>query len=980
MTSNARIEPLICTHVSLNPSVNNRYSCDVLEVFIAAAHAIQYKGRMLNIDTSKLFSNLPDVLNASLCFWHLTFMPMITEAVQNSRPFNTNLMSFGFSCFKEIFIPYERFVIDQSKLLEYYRKKQQTEAEFAMYLNWCHSQRQCNRLQLNDLLVKPMQRMTKYSLILRRILDYTVNESDRIAVETMENFTKRNVVDLNRSVRQREELDKLDVLETTIENFEVDIKHDEAERICKSFAKLNLRAPMLYCLPLHSRSLVHQGELRFRDGAKEIDVRVLLLTDMLLVCRKLARGNAYQYKQIRPKYMLDKMVQIPKFVSKNNRDLSSLLYVLVDDLGSAYTSFALSEMTKDPNPQLTLKTMENKFKAAKLTYELMTLIAHNPNKELSKADVMNVAEYTNTKSRYATEEGLIEQEALERVATMTHRSMGALTDRDFSHISLKHQSFEGTTYAPSTQIVIGASARMPGRSKKCCIVHRTSNIQQTYTPRDSQSASSQPTPRARSPEPKASSSRLVKRIDTSPSCLQPPDTDVCSSITVRVSESDSEMVMTLQPTPLLQPSPSKSSESSSTTQSTLRVQPQNSIATLIYSLPDLTVEPCTPRTTSSPTQPSASEKMYQSHHEQLQRNRLMTSQTQQYLTPDSRGSSYPPPSPTRASLKRSLAFSYSLKNPPLSKMGHVGSQSQLDTAYYSQSQDERGGSPKPGTSSENSDRKTKLTSSRSNSKKDESEDGHSDLSPTRKDERLDSSYRDESLDLYRRGDSTCSSYKDESFASTYRHGSTDLSFKDKSTSPSHRDESPATSDRDEISAERSYKEISPYSSIQDESPSQSQREESIGRGSLEISTGPGATSKSSDIVAVIKVHGSETNRATPDGQIHDKEQTGRESSDSFLKQESLSFSYDSSRSHKDETTCSHYKQYSLSTGFEEKNLKERRPEACLQEDPIVMTQFPGTSYHFGSTSTDSSSVHSHDKSNASQEGDNSNTCNDKCNS
>ncbi|XP_063837776.1 Golgi-associated RAB2B interactor protein 3-like isoform X2 [Ostrinia nubilalis] len=32
--------------------------------------------------------------------------------------------------------------------------------------------------------------------------------------------------------------------------------------------------------------------------------------------------------------------------------------------------------------------------------------------------------------------------------------------------------------------------------------------------------------------------------------------------------------------------------------------------------------------------------------------------------------------PYRASLKRGLAFSYSFKNPPLSKMGHVNSQSQ----------------------------------------------------------------------------------------------------------------------------------------------------------------------------------------------------------------------------------------------------------------------------------------------------------------
>ncbi|XP_060809449.1 uncharacterized protein LOC132903932 [Amyelois transitella] len=70
--------------------------------------------------------------------------------------------------------------------------------------------------------------------------------------------------------------------------------------------------------------------------------------------------------------------------------------------------------------------------------------------------------------------------------------------------------------------------------------------------------------------------------------------------------------------------------------------------------------------------------LYQSHQETLLRNRLQAQQQQhhhQYLSPDHRGTSYPPPSPTRASLKRGLAFSHSFKNPPLWKMGHVNSQS-----------------------------------------------------------------------------------------------------------------------------------------------------------------------------------------------------------------------------------------------------------------------------------------------------------------
>ncbi|XP_046976876.1 uncharacterized protein LOC124542959 [Vanessa cardui] len=682
----------------------------LIEVYIGAAHALQNKGKMLNIETAKLFSNLPDVLNASLAFWHLAYVPMLADAIQNSKPFNMQFMSNGFSFFREIFVPYEKFVVEQGKLLEYYRKKQQTEAEFAMFLTWCHSQKECNRLQLNDYLVKPMQRMTKYSLILERILNHTDDADEYMAIKVMVQLAKNILVDLNRSVRQREEIDQLDQLENSIEGFTIGVKDDDVEKICKSLGKLNVKAPMLYCLPIHKRNLIHQGELRFRDGAKEIDVRVLLLTDMLLVCRKLARGNAYQYKQIRPKYMVDKLVQIPKYVGKNNKDISCLLYILVDDLGSPCTSFYLSEMPKDPKPQHTLKMWEMKFKEAKLTYEIVTLMSKNPDKEIDKAEVSRFIGLTNI--RLSKEDKIVETEARERVATMLHRSMGAPNERNFSPIPWNTQTFDGTPYS-TDQILIGASIRQTGRHRKCSVVHRTSVIQPPAdtTPQVSQSTSFQQASSSQSQdELQAAPRRVVKRISISPDrLLPPPDTAGGSSITVRVTESESEISRLETP---MQLSPSKSSECSSSTQNTLRVQPQNNVATLIYSLPDLTIEPSTPRSTSSPTQPTASERMYQSHNETLERNRLMTTQTQQYLTPDSRGSSYPPPSPTRGSLKRSLAFSYSFKNPPLSKMGHVSSQSQLDTLQHSQSQEERGSSPKPGTS-EKSDKKSKLSSSSS---------------------------------------------------------------------------------------------------------------------------------------------------------------------------------------------------------------------------------------------------------------------------
>lgn len=37
----------------------------------------------------------------------------------------------------------------------------------------------------------------------------------------------------------------------------------------KKTSHINLKAPMQGCLPTHSRSIVHQGDVRFKDHMKE---------------------------------------------------------------------------------------------------------------------------------------------------------------------------------------------------------------------------------------------------------------------------------------------------------------------------------------------------------------------------------------------------------------------------------------------------------------------------------------------------------------------------------------------------------------------------------------------------------------------------------------------------------------------------------------------------------------------------------------
>ena len=50
---------------------------------------------------------------------------------------------------------------------------------------WCETQRDCNRLRLLDILVQPMQRLTKYSLLLKAILKKTDDDAVRAQLIAM---------------------------------------------------------------------------------------------------------------------------------------------------------------------------------------------------------------------------------------------------------------------------------------------------------------------------------------------------------------------------------------------------------------------------------------------------------------------------------------------------------------------------------------------------------------------------------------------------------------------------------------------------------------------------------------------------------------------------------------------------------------------------------------------------------------------------
>ncbi|XP_013179417.1 PREDICTED: uncharacterized protein LOC106126348 isoform X3 [Papilio xuthus] len=762
-----------------------RHLKSLVEVFMAAAHALQESNFMLDVDTQRLFSNIPDLYNASLEFWDATFYPMILESVETGGPLNPELMYEGFHNIDEYLQSYEIYLMDQSRAVEYLRSLS-SNTEFMSYLSWCHKQKEINRLQLADMLAKPMQRITKYSLIINRIHHYTEKDTARELIISMETTVKSFVQNINRCIRQREEKDKITTLANSIDAYELEFKDEEMERCYKLYCQLDLQAPMIHIMLDVNRCMIFSGDLRFKDNInKEIDVCVFLFTDMMLICKKMPKGSPYKYKMIRPKYMLDRLHFYPKYKS-GTKDVVSLIFVAVDDFHSSYHSFTLSESSKEEKNQMALKTSllqtwDHKIKEAKISYELVIIYGQR------KEGVPESAEDSLKMRRMTPEEVAIEKEAREWAAIMLHGRM--TRDHEYDMMNIPEDPYQITEAIlagnidaarrwrnpflrrySSTTAGSSRTSRMSSLQKSASATSRDdpqpSTSRGLYCPSDSieipfeklesedtfnddisdDEDAESPLPSSLIPPPYVSPQISRSPVLQPPALQQPVAVGIPIPIPVpfpllpslrgdaavlgrdaddskgkkgrRIHVPRAESVQSNRSAHIQHVQRSKSVQSAHSTQfvqhaeraqsamsdysakssqseraghrrngrgrrgkraasaspSTLRVIPPGDGMASMLSLPDLTVEPPTPRHPPSPQ--SASEQMYQTHQEQLLRNRA-AAQQQHFLSPDHRGTSYPPTSPSRSNLRRGLAFSYSSKNPPLTKMRNVTSQANL---------------------------------------------------------------------------------------------------------------------------------------------------------------------------------------------------------------------------------------------------------------------------------------------------------------
>ncbi|CAH3182444.1 unnamed protein product [Porites lobata] len=164
--------------------------------------------------------------------------------------------------------PYVRFCSCQLKACQLLQHKTETNPEFKQLEKKCIADPRAKGLPLSSYLLKPLQRICKYPLLIREILKYTPeNHFDRVNLETALEKAEELCQQVNEGVRNQENTDRLEWLQAHV-NLE-----SIGERLFFN-STTNCLGP---------RKLLHSGTLWKVKSGKEL--KAFLFNDFLMLTR-----------------------------------------------------------------------------------------------------------------------------------------------------------------------------------------------------------------------------------------------------------------------------------------------------------------------------------------------------------------------------------------------------------------------------------------------------------------------------------------------------------------------------------------------------------------------------------------------------------------------------------------------------------------------------------------------------------------------
>ncbi|KAK1803552.1 hypothetical protein P4O66_020971, partial [Electrophorus voltai] len=306
----------------------------ITDLFLCGLLHLQDCGLLSEVEPGKLFSNIQDLVRVHATLWVQVMEPVLERARRDRSLLDPMHLLQGFQTFGSRFQPYLRYCMEEERCMEYMRSQLRDNELFRIYITWAEGNKQCARLKLADMLVKPHQRLTKYPLLLKTILKKTDEPAAKDALLSMLACVDSFINSVDTQMQQKQEQQKLAAISARVESYEaVEGGTEEVERILREFNHIDLMAPMIDTSPEETRQLHLEGALRMKEGKdSRMDVYCFLFTDLLLVTKPVKRVE--KVKVIRPPLLVQNVV------CRELKDPGSFVLIYLNEFKSAVAAYS----------------------------------------------------------------------------------------------------------------------------------------------------------------------------------------------------------------------------------------------------------------------------------------------------------------------------------------------------------------------------------------------------------------------------------------------------------------------------------------------------------------------------------------------------------------------------------------------------------------------------------------------------------------
>ncbi|XP_052350824.1 uncharacterized protein LOC118373955 [Oncorhynchus keta] len=278
----------------------------VTDLVMAALTNLHQHGFLLEVTPESLFSNLPSILSAHRLFWQEVMYPMLQEVRRTGKPFDPLGLEAGCLQFPERFSTYLHYCCKEESTVDITSKLTDTNLHFHTYLMWVETHPQCERMRLGDMQAKPIQRITKYPLLLKAVLKTTQAPHIQHTLRGMLACVNGFLDSINDYLRLKDDEQALSLSAQKIEGYDVmEGMNEEIDKHVREFCSFDLTCPVRGVGPGVIRKLLLEETLKIR-GRKDhkLEVTALLFSDVLLVTK--VQKKAERLKVVRPPLALDR--------------------------------------------------------------------------------------------------------------------------------------------------------------------------------------------------------------------------------------------------------------------------------------------------------------------------------------------------------------------------------------------------------------------------------------------------------------------------------------------------------------------------------------------------------------------------------------------------------------------------------------------------------------------------------------------------